>query len=165
MPTDRSAAAKKAAMTRKRSAAGKKAALTKKRGAVTQKVYAVMGLRGFRAKIDGFNTSSDHTVRLELPERFNVGNIKVEQKDFEILAPIARKHPKEMVEMHNAVLNHNFPRAKAIADEIGLDEGGFISLGGGWVQALVALILIIVIAIESVRGVDRGDENENSPSQ
>jgi hypothetical protein len=131
-------------------------------------ITAKIGLTGFSAKLGGINTSSDHEVQLEMPERFNMEHIKVAQRDFEMLAQIAREHPKEMVELQNAVLDHNFPKAKKIADQIGLDEDQFVSRGGGFLYAAlvtVAAVLAVVIAWEAIHNVDRGDETENAPPE
>jgi hypothetical protein len=115
-------------------------------------LHAALGLTGFKTASGGFNISSASTHQIEMPEHFNVDDVRKMQRDCEILAQIAREHPEAMAEMQNAVLNHNFHHAKKIAKKIGLDEDRFIALGGGFWAAVVACIMIGVLLFDQVTG-------------
>ena len=79
--------------------------------ATEQSVQAVIGLTGFRTYSTGFPTSREQFMRLELPPRFDREHVMQAQRDFEILAKRAAEYPQEMVELQNAVLAYDLPRA------------------------------------------------------
>lgn len=60
---------------------------------------AVIGLAGLKSQVDRFALSSDHICRIAAPERFDRDHVKRIQRDFELLADIAREHPQKIVEM------------------------------------------------------------------
>jgi hypothetical protein len=120
---------------------------------------AVMALSGLKGKIGPFELSADHICRLALPKRFDRDHAKRLQRDFELLAAIAREHPQKIVEMQNAALHNDLPRTKRLADEIGLQEERFIREGGGWLlAAIIAVIVAVAIAANQITGSSTADE-------
>jgi hypothetical protein len=108
-----------------------------------QSVQAVFGLTGFRTYSTGFPTLREHFIRLELPPRFDREHIMQAQKDYEILAKRAAQYPQELVELHNAVLAHDLPRANQLAREIGITPRQLHDEGGGAAES--ALVVVIVV--------------------
>jgi hypothetical protein len=117
----------------------------------THNVRAVVGLSGFKATSGSFNIDRTRITELELPERFLPDHITRTGRDLEILAAMARDHPTELMEMHNAVLDFNFHAANEVAKKIGLDEHRISSQGGGlnWVIVGIAIAAAVLLSSDS----------------
>ena len=116
--------------------------------ATEQSVQAVIGLTGFRTYSTGFPTSREQFMRLELPPRFDREHVMQAQRDFEILAKRAAEYPQEMVELQNAVLAYDLPRANQLARDIRITPRQLHDEGGGAAEvALVGGILVLLLAV------------------
>jgi len=67
------------------------------------------------------------------------------QKDFEIVAELLKKHPKEMESLFNAIVQNNIEKAEKVADEIGLSEHRFAAQGGGLVWVVAGAIGLAIV--------------------
>jgi hypothetical protein len=120
--------------------------------ATTREVKAVVGITAVETQDSGVRVIGERTVRFDLPALVNAEHVELMQKDFEIIAGLAKEHPEEMVDLHNAILNHDFPTAYRVANQIGLNEERLVAEGGGQKGIAVGILVILVIVAIATSG-------------
>jgi hypothetical protein len=114
-------------------------------------IYGTVGLAGFSHTTAGFEVATDRILRIAVPQKFSLENIKRMQRDFEILAEILQKHPEEMTALLEASMQNNILEAHRLAQELGLTEEEFESKGGGIIWGLVAGIVVADVLLDMRR--------------
>ena len=105
-------------------------------------IEAVIGLTGFETQSGGVGIVTERIARVRLPERMSNEDVEVVRRDLEILAETVKDHGDRFLELQNAVLDHDLPTARRIADELGLTEEKMVARGGGqwkWIVASAVL--------------------------
>jgi hypothetical protein len=103
----------------------------------------VIGVTGFQSRRDGLNISSDHILRIQLPPVATEGDLELMRNDLRTITRIVDDHPQTVLDMQNAVLNHDIVSANRMANEIGLTEENMMANGGGmWGYILIAAVVI-----------------------
>jgi hypothetical protein len=127
--------------------------------------FCVVGLTGVGRSVGGFHTWEDHTVRIRLPKRFSADDLALIQRDADQLADVVREHPTQMLELLEAAMRRDLPRARQIGRELGLSESDFQQKGGGviWWVVVVVVVAVIVITEGSADG-DEGSEPGDYPT-
>jgi hypothetical protein len=103
----------------------------------------VIGVTGFHSRRDGLNISSDHILRIELPPVATEAHLDLMRNDLRTITRIVSDYPQTVIDIQNAVLNHDLVSANRMANEIGLTEENMIANGGGmWGYILLAAVVI-----------------------
>ena len=87
-----------------------------------------------------------HAVALSLPDTLSAGDLRIVERDFELLLDIARAHPKGLDEILKAAAAKDYGLAKSRAKAIGFTEADFRQRGGGCWLALAVSAAILLFA-------------------
>jgi hypothetical protein len=124
-------------------------------------VQAVIGVTGYQVESGGYGVTGERFVRIDLPRTVTEEHIALMQKDLAIMAEIAEQHPKDLTELQNAIVRHDFHSASQVARRIGLTEEHLVARGGG--QVGVALQIAAVLLVASLL-LSSGVEGEPGPA-
>jgi hypothetical protein len=103
----------------------------------------IIGVTGFQSRRDELNISSDHILRIELPPVATEAHLELMRNDLGTITRIVADYPQTVLDIQNAVLNHDLVSANRMANEIGLTEENMIANGGGmWGYILLAAVVI-----------------------
>jgi hypothetical protein len=129
-------------------------------------VQAVIGVSGFRAESGGVGVTGERFIRIDLPPTVTEEHIALMQKDLAIMAEIAQQHPKDMTDLQNAVVRHDFQTATQLAESIGLTEEQFVARGGGQVGVALGILVglvVVAVVVDALSGSGEGEAPAPSP--
>jgi hypothetical protein len=106
----------------------------------------VIGITGYRVESGGHGVVGDRYVRIDLPPAVTEDHIALMQRDLTYMSEIAQQHPKDLTELQNAMLRHDFSTATQMARRIGLTEAQFAARGGGQEGVVAAAIVAVLVA-------------------
>jgi hypothetical protein len=108
--------------------------------------------------------TGERFIRVDLPPTITAEHIEMMQRDLEMMAEIAQQYPKDMTELHHAVVRHDFHRAMQVARRVGLTEEQFAARGGGQVGVAAQILVVLVVASLIMSG-GSGEGEAPTPAQ
>jgi hypothetical protein len=103
----------------------------------------ILGVTGFHSRRDGLNIASDHILKIELPPVATEAHLELMRNDLDTITRIVADYPQTVIDIQNAVLNHDLVSANRMANEVGLTEETMVANGGGmWGYILLAAVVI-----------------------
>jgi len=103
-----------------------------------------MGVSTQRGDFGALAGERVHTVNLAIPDALSEGDLRIVERDFELLLEIARAHPKGINEVLKAAAAKDYGLAKSRASAIGFTEADFRQRGGGcWLALAVAAAILL----------------------
>jgi hypothetical protein len=125
--------------------------------AVATSPHAVAGIAGIPQKMGSIHSHVDNVVHFEIPYAYTSEHLRALDKDLELLGNLVRNHPREMCDMHNAVVEGRVTDAAAIGRKLGLHEHRFIAAGGGLAFVpIIAGILVVALVAQAYHAAETG---------
>ncbi|SEN14770.1 hypothetical protein [Actinacidiphila rubida] len=119
----------------------------------------VIGLTNTPQDVNGLQVASDRLMKITPPATIGTEHIDYAVKDLEAILASMKQHPREHVELQNALLRQDLPKALAIADKVGVSEAALTQQGG----AQWGVVIVIAIAAALLLSSDSGSKSSSPP--
>ena len=110
-------------------------------------LHAVVALEGLKQLVGDVSTGSDITIRLPLTSLISSNDLKMAERDCELLLQKLRQYPKEIAAIFDCVSKSDVKEAVQIARKIGFTETEFKNAGGDMMAFLVAGLVGLAIVL------------------
>ena len=127
--------------------------------------HAIVGVSGSWTDASGATLSSERIVRIEMPDVLTRDHVALMRNDLLLLTELAERYPEDMLDVHRAVLGHDFSRATEIANRIGLTEEAMVSRGGGQVGLALGIAAGLAVYALLMSSSSGGGDTTATPAE
>lgn len=131
----------------------------------TSPPQAIVGVSGSWADQNGAVVSSERIVRVELPASLTAEHLRLMRTDLLLLTELAEQYPNDMLEVHRAVLRHDFGTAAEVAKRIGLTEEALVARGGGQVGIALGIAAGLAVYALLISSSEGGGDDTATPAE